>query len=470
MSADYRAFLGSKAVAAPPVGFAVAPAALNPALFHFQRDIVAWALERGRAALFEERGLGKTAQQLAWAAEICRHTGRDVLIFAPLVVAAQTAGEGEKFGIPVTVCRDAADVRPGINIANYERLHLFEPSRFVGAVADESSIVKSYTGVTKRRLVEWFGRVDYGLACTATPSPNDTLELGNHAELLRVMSSHEMIARWFVADQSAMGTYRLKKHGAADFWRWVATWAVALRRPSDLGYADDGYDLPPLVTHNLTVEVDISTDTAGRIFRSPDLNATGLHREGRRTAAARAAAVAELVNAPERGGRECWAVWCNTDYEADELLARIPDAVEVRGPQPVEVKEARLTAFTRGQVRVLITKPRIAGFGLNWQHCAHTAFVGLSYSFEQLHQALGRLHRFGQAREVHAWIVAASTEGAVWAAVRRKQEEHERLQEAMVRAARELHAAPDAARRARYDPRRTIAVPRWLHDHTEARP
>ena len=464
---DYRAFLATKHPSAPAAGFAVPPDALNPALFPFQRAVTSWALERGRAAIFARMGLGKTPMQLTWAAEVCRHTGRDLLILAPLVVGAQTAREGEKFGVPVTVCRDQADARPGINVTNYERLDRFDPRRFVGAVADESSIVKAYTGVTKRRLVEFFAHLDYALACTATPAPNDHLELGNHAELLRVMSSHEMIARWFIADQSQMGTYRLKRHGAADFWRWVATWGISLRRPSDLGFPDDGYALPPLHTHVLTVDVDITTETEGKLFRLPDLNATGLHREGRRTVQARARAVAELVNAPGHGGRECWAVWCNTDYEADALLARIPDAVEVRGSQPIEEKEAKLAAFTAGSARVLITKPRIAGFGLNWQHCAHTAFVGLSYSFEQLHQALGRLHRFGQRRPVHAYIVGAATEGAIWEAVRRKAADHERMQEAMVAAGDKLRRSADRDRRARYTPATPLRLPDWLYDHLE---
>lgn len=463
MATEYAEFLATKHPAPPATGFPVADADTSPHLFPFQRQIVRWAVERGRAALFEERGLGKTLQQLDYARLVCAGVGCDALILAPLVVGAQTVGEGRKFGIPATLCRAQADVRPGINVANYEMLEHFDVARFGCVVLDESSILKAYAGATKQRLVEAFARTPYRLCCTATPSPNDTLELGNHAEFLGIMSSHEMIARWFITDQSAMGRYRLKEHAAADFFAWVASWAMAVRRPSDLGYPDEGYALPPLQLKTLTVPVDLTDGAGDKLFRVPDLNATGLHEEGRRTAPVRARAVADLVNAD----REAWAIWCNTDYEAAELTARIPDAVEVRGPEKPADKERKLIDFTEGRARVLVTKPRIAGYGLNWQHCARTAFVGLSYSFEQLYQALGRVHRFGQAREVEAWIVAAETEGAIWEVVRRKQAEHERLMAGLFAAGDKLRREADAARRVRYDPRTPMAIPGWLTD-TEA--
>lgn len=455
---EYRAFLETKRLAATPSGFTADPATINPHLFPWQRAIVVWALERGTAALFTDTGTGKTRMQLAWAEAVADHTGGDVLILAPLAVTHQTAREGAAIGIPVTVCRSGEDVRPGINVANYERLHLFDPSRFVAVVLDESSVLKNYTGSTKRLIVESFAATPYRLACTATPAPNDHLELGNHAEFLGVLSSHEMIARWFIADQSAMGTYRLKEHGKASFWEWVASWGLSLRRPSDLGYSDEGYILPPLHVEEIIVATDPTLAAGDRLFRMPDLNATGLHKEGRLTAAARAQAVADLVNADT----EIWAVWCNTDYEARELMARIPGAIEVKGSDTPEHKERAALDFADGKIRVLVSKARIFGYGMNFQHCARTAFVGLSYSMEQFYQALRRFYRFGQKREVYAYLVGADTEGAIKATVERKLRDHDAMMAGMLAAGHKLRRADDAARRVAYDPRTPLTIPDWL--------
>lgn len=431
---DYQAFLQSKRTRNRPVGFDP-PASLDQyRLFDWQEAIVRWALRLGRAALWEDCGLGKTLQQLAWADQVCRHTLGDVLILAPLSVAAQTRREGEKFGIGVTVCRSREEVRPGINITNYEMLRHFDASRFVGVVLDESSILKSFMGQTKRAIIEAFAGTPYRLACTATPAPNDHMELGNHAEFLGVPGHNEMLARYFINDASEAGTYRLKKHAEGDFWRWVASWAVSLARPSDLGYEDAGFALPPLAIHEEVVEVDLSDADSGFLFRMPSLNATGLHRELRRTAEARAVRVAEIV----RRGRGPWVVWCHTDYESDALQAVMPDAVDLRGSEKATVKERKLIDFADGRIGVLVTKPSVAGFGMNWQHAHNMAFVGLSYSYEQFYQAVRRCWRFGQKETVNCHVVLAETEGAVLRTILRKQEEHQRMQKSMSKAMSEV--------------------------------
>lgn len=429
----YEEFIASKHVRIPQVGI-TAPRPINGKLFDFQRMCVDRALKAGKFALFTECGSGKTAMQAEWAKQVAAHTGGDVLILAPLAVAAQTVAEGVKFGVPITQCRTQDDVRPGVNVANYEMLDRFDAGHFAGVVLDESSILKNFTGKTRKLLQESFSRTPFKLCCSATPSPNDHMELGNHSEFLDVMSGGEMLMRWFLNDTMKAGGYRLKGHAEADYWRWVASWSVCMEKPSDLGFSDDGWDMPELRIRERVVPVDQSVAANGQLFRVADMSATGLHSEMRLTAPDRAAAVAELVN----DGRETWCVWCNTNYEADELMQRIPDAVEVRGDERMEAKEAKLNGFTRGEFRVIVTKPSIAGFGMNWQHCHKHAFCGLSYSYEQFYQAVRRSWRFGQTQPVDAHMVIAETEGRVLETVREKQRKHEEMKAAMVRAMAEV--------------------------------
>lgn len=443
---NYQAFLSSKTVTVLDAGFTVTDQDLNPALFPFQRHLVRWACEKGRAALFCECGLGKSIMQLEWARHVCVHTGGAVLILAPLAVAEQTVAEGTKFGIPVTLCGQQADVDPaGINITNYEKLHLFTPASFQGVVLDESSILKAYMGKTKQALLRAFAATPYKLACTATPSPNDTTELGNHAEFLGVMEAGEMLTRWFINDTKQAQNLRLKAHGAADFWRWVTTWAACVSRPSDLvnpatgqPYSDAGYTLPPLEIQEHTVAVDWTQGAEEHLFRLPTLSATEVHREHRLTTRDRAALAAALVQAEPD---EPWVCWCYTNAEADALRTLLPEAVEVRGSESDAEKSRKLRAFTTGQARIIITKPSIAGWGLNWPHCARLVFVGRDYSFEQEYQALRRVYRFGQTRPVVAHIIGAETEGAVAQAVERKREEHTHMQQQMIAALRETQLA-----------------------------
>lgn len=441
---DYLDFLTAKTPAARAVGITVDAEALNAELAAWQKQLVTWALKLGRAALFADCGLGKTFMQLEWARHVYEEERKPVLVLCPLAVAGQTVREAGKFGIEgVKYCRSQDEVMGDtrIIVTNYDRLEKFNAD-VGGVVLDESSILKSFMGKTKRALVETFYSTRFKLACTATPSPNDVMELGNHCEFLSVMSSHEMLARFFINDTMEMGTYRLKGHAEADFWRWVCSWAACLSTPADLldengrPHSAEGYTLPQLQLHEHVVDGPDAPPDEGELVHVPNLNATSIYAEARRTAAARAAKAAEIVAAePENS----WVVWCNTDFEADELRKAIGlNAVEVRGSMSAEAKEGTLRAFSDGEEPIIITKPSLAGFGLNWQHCARHVYVGLSYSFEQFYQALRRSYRFGQKRDMHAHIIGAKSETGVRATVWRKAEEHGRLQARMAQVQRAI--------------------------------
>lgn len=459
----YHAIIAQKETYAPAVGFRADVA--SPWLYPFQRHAVEWALAGGRRALFEDTGLGKSRQQLAWADHVERHAGGRVLVLAPLAVGPQTVREADAVGLQgVRFARSPADSGDArIVITNYDNLEKFDHGSFAGVVLDESSILKSFMGATKRALVEAFARTPYRLCCTATPAPNDHLELGNHAEFLGILSSHQMIARWFINDTSQMGTYRLKGHAVTSFWDWVASWAVCTGLPSDLGdYEDAGYVLPELRLHRHIVDVDIVNDAGGALFRSAGLSATTVHKEKRRTAEDRAAYVRDIVR---REPDESWLVWCDTDYEADALMAVLPDAVEVSGSMRPDVKSERLLGFAdRGGV--LVTKAKIAGFGMNWQHCARMAFVGSSYSYEAFYQAVRRCWRFGQVRPVEAHVVMAFTEQHLWEVVSGKAEDHADMKRQMFAASRRAQSRHSAM--ADYHPNHIGRLPAWLQSsHSE---
>lgn len=454
----YEDFIASKATLAKPSGIAH-PRPVSKRLFPFQREIVDWALRLGRAAIFADCGLGKGPMALEWSRHVAKHTGGRVLVLAPLAVAQQFIREGAKFGIAVTYAREQSEVVGPISVTNYERLDRFDTSSFAGVVLDESSILKSFMGATKRALLDSFQSTPFRLCCTATPAPNDHLELGNHAEFLGVLSSHEMIARWFINNTALFGDYRLKGHAVVPFWDWVASWARCVGKPSDIGHhSDAGYDLPPLRLHKHVIEVDVTSGRGDHLFRLPEMSATAVHAEKRRTVADRARKIASVV-AAEPG--ESWIVWCETDYEADALTAAIPDAVEVRGPDSPEKKEAALVDFSTGQIRVLVTKPKIAGFGLNWQHCARVAYVGATFSYESFYQTIRRAWRFGQLRPVEAHIALAHTELSVLDVMMRKQGEHETMKAEMFAAMRRAQAKSDDRRRD-YSPTMPIRLPSFL--------
>jgi len=411
----YDDFVASKRILVQPSGFE--PDDINSQLFPFQRDIVRWSLRRGKAAIFADCGLGKTPMQLEWARNVCQHTGGNVLILAPLAVSRQTVHEGGKFGVHVTICKSGADVQPGVNIANYERLHKFSSEDFTGIVLDESSILKAQFGMMRHDITDFARSIPYRLAASATPAPNDLVELINHAEFFGIMTEAEIKALFFTQDGNSSNQFRLKRYAEQDFWKWMASWSVALRRPSDLGYADDGFILPSLHINQVTVGLDAFQ--AGMLFA---VEAVGLDEQRRARRASlpdRVAACAELVNA----SNEPWLVWCDLNDESAALAKAIPDAVEIVGSDSADFKETSMMAFTNGHHRVLVTKPSIAGFGMNWQHCNNVAFVGLSHSYEAYYQAVRRSWRFGQKKPVNVYIITSAAEGSVVANINRKEDQ-----------------------------------------------
>ena len=440
------------------------PYQLPDAIRQHQRNAVEFALEKGSAALFLDTGLGKSLCAFSYAAEVTRHTGKPVLMLAPLGVTAQHLKEANRFGFDdVQIARDMDGIGPGLNLCNYERLHLLDPGAFGGLVLDESSIIKNFTGTTTRRLMEFGSHIPFRLACTATPAPNDHMELGQHCQFLGVMRSNEMLSRWFLADQSEMGRYRLKRHAVNSFWNWVSSWARCAERPSDLGGDDTGYNLPSLNLHRHIVKTDIVSDAGddegqALLFRMPSASATSIHREKRKTANDRAAKIAELVKA-EPG--EAWIIWVDTDYDADAVKALLPEATEVHGRMTPEQKEAGLADFSEGRARILITKGSIAGFGLNWQHCARVAFVGLSYSYEAFYQSVRRCWRYGQTRQVDVHVACAETEEAIWQAIVRKRDDHDamkvHMRAAMARAQEEVRSTKHD-----YQPQKPASLPAWF--------
>jgi hypothetical protein len=422
---DYDSLINSKLRKTSACGFE--PMEINAPLFEWQKIVVRWAIKQGRAALFEECGLGKTLQQIEWARQVAIYTQNPVLILCPLAVAEQTVNEGKKFGIPITHARDASEIVNGVNITNYERLHLFDDVGFSGVVLDESSILKSFNGKTRQLLTQRFERVNYRLCCTATPSPNDFTELGQHADFLGICSPAVMLATYFINDTFDTGTWRLKGHSEETFWRWVSSWAACISTPSDLGFDDAGYVLPPLKTEVITVAVDHRASCGEELFHMPNTSATNLHREMRRTMAERVAAAAKIVNSTS----EQFIVWTESNEESAELAKAIPDAVEVAGSDKPETKEKRMGMFASGEARVIVTKPSIAGFGLNWQHCRNDIYVGMTHSFERFYQAGKRIHRFGQKMPVNRYIVQADTENGVMTAIMRKQDQHDTMRKLM---------------------------------------
>lgn len=466
MSLAYSDFLEAKAKVAPPVGFEVDPSRLPRAMKPFQRAVTGWALRRGCGALFEGTGLGKTLQELSWAREVRHETRRPVLILAPLAVAEQTVGEAEKFDIDgVAYAADQDEARTPIVVTNYDRAHLFDFSRFGGVVLDESSILKAADGKTRAQLTQACSVVPYRLPASATPAPNDWTEIGQHAEFLGVMSAKEMLAMYFVHDGSNRAGggegWRLKRHAEQDFWRWVASWAVMIRKPADLGFDEPGYDLPPLYRRQVTVRSNLPAPE-GSLFRDAAVTLQERIAARRDTLDGRVKAAASLVN--EARDRP-WLVWCHYNDEGDALVREIPGAVQVAGSDSREDKAARMLAFARGEIDVLVTKPSIAGWGMNWQHCADMAFVGLNDSFEQLYQAVRRCWRFGQSRPVNAHMIASDLEGAVVANLERKEREFEAMADAMAAHMRDLNrAAVRGGRVSASDERanRKMEIPSWL--------
>jgi len=422
---NYQEFLATKATLATYSGFDVGRAMLNNNLFGWQKDIVAWALKKGKCAIFADCGLGKTIMQLEWAHHVCSHTGGNVLIVAPLAVATQTQREGAKFGISVNICRSGVNIKGGINITNYEMLKHFDMGAFAGVVLDESSIIKHVGSQIRQELIAMFGATPYRLCCTATPAPNDYMELGNHSEFLGVMTRSEMLSTYFVHDGSDTSQWRLKGHAEYKFWAWVASWAAAVQNPRDLGYDGEGYDLPELIIKEHTVESELLEGENGQMLLFPSISKTLSERRIARKSSIddRVRVAAEIANAAP--GQVL--VWCDLNKESEMLTKSINGAVEVAGYHDKDHKTTTMNNFSAGGVRVLVSKPAIAGWGMNWQNCNTMIFVGLSDSFEAYYQAIRRCWRYGQNGPVTVHIVTAESEGAVRENIIRKQRNAERM-------------------------------------------
>ena len=453
---NYAEFLTAKMSLPDERG--VDPGELSPQLMPHQRDLVRWALRKGRAAIFADTGLGKTLMQLEWARRISEH-GR-VLVLAPLAVASQTVAEGRRFGIDCEYARE--DSGGIIVVTNYEMLDAFDPSQFVGVVLDESSILKAYDGKTRNAIIGTFADTPYKLACTATPAPNDFTELGNHSEFLGVRSRAEMLSEFFVHDGGSTQDWRLKGHAVGPFWDWVSSWGAIVRSPEDLGHDGGAYKLPPLRMHEHVVAIDHQSQwESGNLFAPQASGLADARKIRRETLESRARKVAELC-----AGDEPAVVWCELNAEADLCERLIEGAVQIKGSDSLDVKQERLEGFAAGRYRVLVTKPKIAGHGLNWQHCAKMAFFGASYSFEQTYQAIRRSWRFGQQRPVDVHILRAENEEHVIAAYRRKEADAERLASEMasrVRPAVRADVAGESAPRwNEYNPNLCMEIPRWL--------
>ena len=460
MTDAYQEFLARKRVVDPMTGL-THPAPTPDCFKPHQADITKWALRRGRAAVFAGTGLCKTLIELEWSSQVAKATGKPVLIFAPLAVSKQHVREAEKFGEQARIVRSQDDVGAGTNVTNYQKLPHFDLSQFGGVCLDESSILKAQDGHYRTKLIEECAQIPFRLAATATPAPNDFMELGNHSEFLGVMSYTDMLATFFTHDGGETQKWRLKGHAEDAFWKWMASWSVMLRRPSDLGYDDAGYDLPPLreIQHMVGVAYAPSMET-GLLF---PMEAQGLGERIKARRASIANRVETAISLTPKDRPFVW--WCNMNDEAAAITAGIPGAVEVRGSDDDADKERKILDFCEQRIRVLVTKPSIAGHGLNLQFCADTGFVGASDSFEQTYQAVRRFWRFGQKKPVNVHFIAAETEGAVVANYRRKEADAERMAAALV-----LHMADLSSQSVRgmarerpdYSPTEPMIIPSWL--------
>jgi hypothetical protein len=451
---EYREFIASRAPVPLLRGFDPKP--INARAKTHQTVAIDFALNKGQSASFLDTGLGKSFIELEFARQCAEETGKPSLILTPLAVAGQMVREGQKFDIDARQIKEPEHVGAGIMVMNYDRLPKLDPSVFGAIILDESSILKSFAGKTRMMLMDAFRDTPYKLAATATPSPNDHMELGNHAEFLGVMRQQEMLSKWFINDTStASQDWRLKGHAVEDFWQWVASWSRCATLPSDLGGDDAGYVLPDVVRRLHTVAADRSTATDGMLFRIPELSATSFHAEKRLTMTDRVRKAAELATHDKPV-----TVWCESNDESAQLAKIIPDAREVRGDMTPDQKEDLLLGFVDGAFRVIVTKPKLAGFGVNWQHCAHAVFASISYSYEQHYQAVRRSHRFGQTEQVRNDIVVADTELAIWDVINEKGAKHDEMKRRMADAMKSAQST--AKTRTVYDRPIDLAFPSWL--------
>lgn len=449
---NYKEFLKQKDFVTESSGFDIDVSKLNPKLYHFQKDIVRWALAKGRACIFADCGLGKTAMQLSWSYHVHKHTGGKILILAPLSVCEQTRMEADKFGYECKVCESQEDCISGINITNYEKLDKFVANEFVGVVLDESSILKSFTGKVRTSIINNFSNVPFKLACTATPAPNDYMELGNHSEFCGVMTRAEMLAMFFVHDGGETSKWRLKGHAESVFWQWMALWCVFIDNPCNLGYQMDGYNLPRL---NIT---EIVVDGETPVKESLTLSE---RRQARKDSLnLRCERAAELVN----DSKEQWLVWCDLNDEGNTLESLIDESKNVQGSDTNKYKSDTMMGFSAGELKCLVSKPKIAGFGMNWQNCHNMVFTGLSDSYEAFYQAVRRCWRFGQTEEVNVYIIISVKEGCVKENIERKQQDFVKMQKAMIELTKEI-TQKELKKTCRistpYDPVVEMVLPKW---------
>lgn len=454
----YADFLASKAVRAPVRGLETVPT-LAPHLFPFQAHSVAHALRAGCAGLFLDTGLGKTECQLEWCRHAAEATNGRALLLTPLAVAGQTKRRADRWNYEARVIRDMSEAGDGLNICNYDRLEKLDPSYFGCVSLDEASILKSFTGKTTRALCDAFRGHRFKLVATATPAPNDHMELGNYADFLEIMQPNEMLSRWFINDTStASQEWRLKGHAEEDFWDWMASWCRMAEKPSDLGDSDEGFILPPFrVRKHQAMGSEIRGLNDG-LFSDYSMSATSLHDVKRQTSEARADVAASIASSL---AGEPLILWVDTDYESAAVKSAIPDAIEIRGSMTADEKEERIEAFATGQAKWLIGKPRMLGYGLDWSHCARMAFVGRSYSYETYYQAVRRCWRFGQKRQVIVDLILAEGEDTIARAIERKATDHTKMKDAMRKAMRRA-AEAKAATKIAYAPKHQGKAPSWL--------
>lgn len=454
----YHDFLASKAIRAKQRGLDRVPE-LAGHLFPFQRHCVDFSLRAGASGCFLDTGLGKTEVQLEFCQRALEAVNGRALILTPLAVAGQTKRRADRWGYAARVIREQSDAGPGINICNYDRLEKLDHAAFEVVSLDEASILKSFTGKTTRKLIDVFKGHRFKLAATATPAPNDHMELGNYAEFLEIMAANEMLSRFFINDTStASQQWRLKGHATAAFWDWMSSWARMAEKPSDLGDSDAGFDLPPFeVIRHRARDSAIDRDLQD-MFGAPALSATTLHDVKRQTIAARAEKTAEVVTAD---AGHPWIIWCDTDYESEALRRVLPDAIEIRGSQSADEKEEKIEAFSTGAARTIIGKPSMLGYGLDWSHCARMAFVGRGYSYETWYQAVRRCWRFGQKQRVVVHLIVAEGELEIGRIIDRKAGDHIGMKRAMREAMRRA-AGTKSANKVSYQPKNTARLAPWI--------
>lgn len=460
---DYLDFIASKQIKAVDAGFNVELTDINRNAFEWQKLLIKWSLMKGKCANFQECGLGKTIQQLCFADETRKYTGKPSIILAPLAVANQTRQQGEHFNIDVNICESQKDIsQNAVNITNYEKLHNFDCSVFGSVALDESSILKNNIGKIRTQLIEKFKYTPFKSCYSATPAPNDFMELGNHSEFLGVMSYFEMLATFFVHDGGDVSKWRLKGHAEDAFWDWIASWACVVPNPSILGYDDDRYNLPPLNIEQITVKSQMQDDLGQMLlFPSSTQTLQERARARRESLEERAKTACEIANS----SNEQQLVWCDYNAESELLSKNINGAVEVKGSDSDEHKIRAMLGFANGDIRVLVSKPSICGYGMNWQNCNNELFVGLSDSFEKYYQALRRCWRFGQDKPVNAYIVVSEAEGAVKDNIERKQKQAQEFMNKLAKRTKNALLADinhTAKTTTSYIPTERMELPSWI--------